>query len=160
MDAWPQTSSQSARQRADECPVRRTATDGPGDHLAASAGPLTGPERAQGTAPGLTPDDIEAIAQRVRELVRKDLLPARFVDAATLAHHLGVDRDWVYAHASELGAIRLGGPCGRLRFDLQHTTRKLAEDATGAPARHPGVRRRAGRHRQPATVELIPYERQ
>jgi len=40
------------------------------------------------------------------------------VDAATLAAELGVSRDWVYEHASELRAMRLGaGPKARLRFD-------------------------------------------
>lgn len=40
------------------------------------------------------------------------------VDAATLAVELGVSRDWVYEHAHELGALRLGsGPKARLRFD-------------------------------------------
>ena len=42
------------------------------------------------------------------------------VDAATLAGTLGVDRSYVYAHADELGAIRLGGGAKpRLRFDLE-----------------------------------------
>jgi hypothetical protein len=40
------------------------------------------------------------------------------VDAATLAVELGVSRDFVYEHAAELGALRLGsGPKARLRFD-------------------------------------------
>ena len=32
----------------------------------------------------------------------------RLVDAGELAAYLGVDRSWVYAHAEELGARRLG----------------------------------------------------
>lgn len=48
--------------------------------------------------------------------------PAReglaLVDAATLAAEWNVSRDWVYEHADELGALRLGnGPKARLRFD-------------------------------------------
>lgn len=40
------------------------------------------------------------------------------VDAAALAAELGTSRDWVYEHADELGALRLGnGPKARLRFD-------------------------------------------
>jgi hypothetical protein len=40
------------------------------------------------------------------------------VDAATLAVELGVSRDFVYEHAVELGALKLGsGPKARLRFD-------------------------------------------
>jgi hypothetical protein len=79
----------------------------------------------------LDPDDIERIAQRVAELLANDHWMSRaharagapeavrLVDAATVARTLGVTRDWVYLHANELGAIRLGGKRGRLRFDLQ-----------------------------------------
>jgi hypothetical protein len=49
------------------------------------------------------------------------------VDATALAAELGVSRAFVYDHADELGAIRLGsGPKGRLRFDLE-----TAREATG-----------------------------
>ena len=70
--------------------------------------------------PRLHPDDVEAIARRVADLLRIDAeKPAvRLVDAATLAGMLGVERNWVYAHARELRAVRLGGKRGRLRFDL------------------------------------------
>lgn len=70
---------------------------------------------------------IEQIAQRVVELLREDNQtgPGRYVDAATLASELGVERDWVYAHAEELGALRLGGPNGRLRFDLLEVLEQL-----------------------------------
>lgn len=40
------------------------------------------------------------------------------VTAAELADLLAVSRDYVYEHADELGALRLGsGPKARLRFD-------------------------------------------
>jgi hypothetical protein len=43
---------------------------------------------------------------------------APLVDAATIATELGVSRDYVYEHAAELGALRLGGgKRARLRFD-------------------------------------------
>ena len=43
---------------------------------------------------------------------------APLIDASALAVELGVSRDWVYEHAAELGALRLGsGPKARLRFD-------------------------------------------
>ena len=76
----------------------------------------------------LDDEDIEQIARRVAELIganRADPTP-RYVDAADLARILGIERDWVYAHARELGAIRLGGPGGRLRFDVQHVAEALA----------------------------------
>jgi hypothetical protein len=52
----------------------------------------------------VTPTEIEAIAQRVAELIRAEaaLADQRYVDAATLARLLAIDRDWVYAHAGEL----------------------------------------------------------
>ncbi len=84
----------------------------------------------------LDPDDVEAIARRVAELLGSQHRPAvRYVDAAEVASALGVERDWVYTHADELGAIRLGGPTGRLRFDLHDLPRLLSDrDArAGAP---------------------------
>ncbi len=103
----------------------------------------------------LDPDDIERIAARVAELLRPNPPPVRLADAATVARLLGVDRDWVYAHARELGAIRLGSPHGRLRFDLRHIEHRLAgPDAPAAPPAH----RRTSRVRAPARdVDLLPY---
>ena len=68
----------------------------------------------------LDPEDIESIAARVAELLREQMpqTASRLADAAEVARELGVDRDWVYAHARELGGTRLGGERGRLRFDL------------------------------------------
>ena len=51
---------------------------------------------------------VEAIARRVVELLGSERSP-RYVDAATVSRDLAVERDWVYSHADELGAIRLGG---------------------------------------------------
>jgi hypothetical protein len=52
----------------------------------------------------------------VEPLSKKE--PARLVDAGTLAALLGVSRRYVYEHADELGAVRLGGGAKpRLRFD-------------------------------------------
>src|SRR6266571_4338030 len=45
--------------------------------------------------------------------------PDCLVDAATVARYLGCGRDWVYSHADQLGARRLGaGAKPRLRFDF------------------------------------------
>jgi hypothetical protein len=105
-------------------------------------------------------EDIDLIAARVVELLREDAPAsrARLADAATVASELGVDRDWVYAHADELGGTRLGGEHGRLRFDLARIRRDLAcpadnrsrPAAAGRPRRQRPTRRRGG-------VELIPY---
>jgi hypothetical protein len=109
----------------------------------------------------LDPEDIESIAARVAELLREQQQPSsasRLADAAEVARELGVDRDWVYAHAEELGGARLGGARGRLRFDLVRIRRDLACPA-GTRSR-PAVARRP--RRQPPTrrrgeVELIAY---
>ena len=91
------------------------------------------------------PDAVELIARRVVELLREEegtSRSARLVDAAALAAELGVDRDWVYSHADELGAIRLGGPNGRLRFDLEIVRGALEGDSMSRAGRVPATRRR------------------
>ncbi len=70
-------------------------------------------------------DDIEAIAERaawrvVQLLDRPGPGAYRLLDPKELARALNVSLDYVYAHAMDLGAMRLGdGPKARLRFDLQ-----------------------------------------
>jgi hypothetical protein len=110
----------------------------------------------------LDEEDIQRVAERVVELLRtlyqpppregaaepvlarehSQPAPSGLVDAATLARMLRVDRSWVYAHAKQLGGIRLGGPQGRLRFDLARLTDQLSATPAGPPAP-----RRAGRRR-------------
>ncbi len=110
----------------------------------------------------LNAEDIELIAARVAELLR-DQTPAqaRLVDAAEVARMLGVDRDWVYAHARELGATRLGGGRGRLRFDLARIRRYVACPAniqgTNAGSGRPSRRLRRAEPKRRRGVELIPY---
>lgn len=61
---------------------------------------------------------VEAIALRVAELLRDEPAADAMVDAAAIAQRLGVSREYVYEHADELGAVRLGeGTKARLRFD-------------------------------------------
>jgi hypothetical protein len=49
-----------------------------------------------------------------------------FVGARELAEELGVSLDYVYAHAAELGGVRLGsGPKARIRFDLDRARQAL-----------------------------------
>ena len=71
--------------------------------------------------------DIRAVAEALADvLVERGLVmpasaasPARVLDAAQVAELLGRDRQWVYAHAGELGASRYGdGPKARIGFDL------------------------------------------
>lgn len=79
---------------------------------------------------------VETVAQRTVELLLPHLLAAvagsetsadaGLVDATALAERLGVTRAFVYEHADELGAIRLGdGPRARLRFDVEAAERAL-----------------------------------
>jgi hypothetical protein len=108
----------------------------------------------------LHPDDIEAVAQRTLELLaQRNAEPQpRYLDAAQLAQALGVRRDWVYAHACQLGAIRLGSARGRLRFDLQHATRALAGPRPCVAARGSARRGSHRRVQRGARVDLLPYE--
>ena len=71
----------------------------------------------------LTADDVhaiaDAVAHEIAEVVATRSTTFGFVDARELAEELGVSIDYVYAHATELGAMRLGsGPKARIRFDL------------------------------------------
>ncbi|MGZ4239954.1 MAG: hypothetical protein ACXVH3_32280 [Solirubrobacteraceae bacterium] len=90
----------------------------------------------------LTDGDVEAIAEATaaRLAMIVSAAPGTFalVDARQLARDLGVSLDYVYAHASELGAMRLGsGPKARIRFDLDR-----ARQALEARAGRYGRRRR------------------
>lgn len=82
---------------------------------------------------------VEAVAARVVELLRLEE-PAvgatdtsELVDAAEVARRFGVSRDCVYAHADELGAVRVGaGPRPRLRFDPAVVAERLGGSASSA----------------------------
>lgn len=100
----------------------------------------------------LDADDIERIADAVA--ARLEPPAGHFVDAAHVAQTLGVERDWVYANAKRLGAIRIGGPKGRLRFDLAAVRKALAPEAQPAKKSKPRSRPSATGSR----VELIPYD--
>ena len=78
----------------------------------------------------LSAGDIEAIADatatKLAQIVRAGPATFGLVDARQLAHKLAVSLDYVYAHAAELGGMRLGsGPKARIRFDLDHARQAL-----------------------------------
>ena len=84
-------------------------------------------------------ESIEAIARRVAELVSPpapaDAPPVRLLSATEVSQALGVERSWVYEHAIELGAIRIGdGPRPRLRFDLKTVRGRLGDVSTAHAA--------------------------
>ena len=107
----------------------------------------------------LAPDDVEAIAQRVAELIGPR---ARIglVDVDEICRRFRVSRTWVYEHACELGAIPLGQTGGgrrpRLRFDLERATRAIEQmsgERDGAEPMHgPGKPRKDD---APPGVKLI-----
>jgi hypothetical protein len=94
----------------------------------------------------LAPEVIDAIARRVIELLPRGVVaPAELVDAAELARRLGVERSWVYTHAIQLGAIKLGnGRRPRLRFDPQVAIERIRaaqeRQDQGPPLRPPHPR--------------------
>ena len=78
------------------------------------------------------------------------------VDASEVARRFGVSRGWVYEHAGELGALRLGGgPRPRLRFELAAVDAALR---SGVGQQERGSRGSRRRRAKPATsgVELLP----
>lgn len=111
----------------------------------------------------LDPEAVEAIARRVVVLLEeKGLRQRELIGAAELARRLGVDRSWVYSHAIELGAVKLGdGPKARLRFDpeiAERALRKLSEaSATDPPARS-GERADRSRWMRRPEVRLLPVD--
>ncbi len=86
----------------------------------------------------LDPELVDAIARRVVELLEKKGIQQReLVDASELARRLGIERSWVYSHAIELGAVKLGeGKKPRLRFDPEIAARVLRKVGEG-PADDP-----------------------
>ena len=103
--------------------------------------------------------DMDAIAQRVIERLR-GRMPGDLINAKQVAAQLGVRPEWVYAHARELGALRLDdGPRARLRFDPALVRQALAQmaDGGGPPpdGTQPKRRGRAPRSALPRGAKLI-----
>lgn len=124
--------------------------------------------RVRRAAAELTPEAIEQIAKRVAQLLQHERAGAEQVsettaclmDAGQVARRLGLTRAWVYQHADELGAIRVGtGPRARLRFDLDTVTTALGSlrpPASDRPRAAPRTQAR-GPTTAPATnVPLLP----
>jgi hypothetical protein len=110
---------------------------------------------ADEAALGLTAADVNAIASRVVELLRREPSVDRYVDTTAVAALLGVSGDWVREHAAELGGVRVGdGPKGALRFELRRVRLALEQRRL---ARQPSPKpRRPGPARRVADVELLP----
>lgn len=112
----------------------------------------------------LDPETVEAIARRVVELLeRRDLQRRELVDAAELARRFGIERSWVYSHAIELGAVKLGGgPKPRLRFDPEIAARALRKvgEVTADPPARSGKRAGQPQSHGRSEVRLLPIHRQ
>jgi len=93
----------------------------------------------------LAPESIEALAGRLAELLGVEGQPEpegprQMITAAEVSARWGVARRWVYDHASELGACRLGsGSRPRLRFDPVEVAERLGAPR-GGPVRADGRR--------------------
>jgi hypothetical protein len=99
----------------------------------------------------LEPSDIEAIAQRVAQLVQP---PIPLVTVDQLATILQVDRGWVYDRWQRLGGVKIGaGRNAPIRFDLTKVHRLATE---GALAREEPVAQPANRRRRTATSKNLP----
>ena len=112
----------------------------------------------------LDPQTIEAIARRVVEILeRRGLQSRELVDAAELARRFGIERSWVYSHAIELGAVKLGnGAKPRLRFDPQiaaKVLRRVGGDSAADPPARSGERAGQPRHSE-GTAALLPIRGQ
>jgi hypothetical protein len=71
----------------------------------------------------LAAESIEALAVKLAELLGEPSSLSRdpedrMLSAAEVARRWGISRRWIYDHAGDLGAMRMGGgPRPRLRFD-------------------------------------------
>jgi hypothetical protein len=84
--------------------------------------------------------DVATIRAIAREAARLTGPEGGLLTVTDVAIAFNVARGWVYAHADELGAIRLGeGPRPRLRFDPAVVTQRLQKRRgriTASPPSH------------------------
>jgi hypothetical protein len=107
---------------------------------------------------------VEAIARRVVELLeRRGMQRRELVDALELARRFGIERSWVYSHAIDLGAVKLGeGPKPRLRFDPEiaaRVLRKVGEGSAADPPARSGERAGQPQRGRRSGVRLLPIHR-
>jgi hypothetical protein len=108
----------------------------------------------------IAPADVDAIAAAVCERLGGDL--PQLLTANQVAERLAVEPAWVYSHADELGAIRLGsGDKPRLRFDQAEVAAYLTAGYGRQGSQHgdsaPGAAlQRRRRRSQPASAKPVP----
>ena len=75
--------------------------------------------------------------------------PAGYDDAAEIARLHGKTRSWVYEHAGELGAVRLGsGPRPRLAFSPARVAERLEKVDKPTASSLPKTSQRRHRHQR------------
>src|SRR5437763_13330158 len=105
---------------------------------------------------------VDAVALRMLELLdeREQVQQVGLVDASTLARVLGVRADYVYRHADELGAVRLGeGKRATLRFDVERAMSSRVSSSRSQPSDAPagtGQPRRRRRRQPGSQAPLLP----
>jgi hypothetical protein len=110
---------------------------------------------ARQVAVDLTPQAVEQVASRVVHLLHRQQQtqqhaetrePVGMVTVAEFAAYYKLNPAWVYEHADELGATRIGsGPKARIRIDFQVAKAALAQlqaNRTPEPAAKPRRPRR------------------
>src|SRR3954453_14194080 len=106
-------------------------------------------------APRLDPDDVEAIAERVAELLGRVSSPAageRGLSTGEGAAAFGRSPEWVRDHASELGGRKIGGPRAPWRFPAACLDSAVDQATTVREPPAPPRRRRVSRR----GVALLP----
>jgi hypothetical protein len=100
---------------------------------------------------------VDAVAQRVLELLGERDARSRLVSAGELAALLGRSREWVYGHAEDLGGRRIGdGERPRLWFDVDRAlSGRLTSERSQSPD-PPVVSRKSRRRRRPAPGSDVP----
>jgi hypothetical protein len=101
---------------------------------------------------------VNAVAERVAELLRGESIEGELVDAAEVARRFSVSRDFVYYHADELSVIRLGnGSRARQRFDPVVVRERLTQMTVRDPEKKP---RRENRNpvRRGGSSDLLPIK--
>jgi len=100
---------------------------------------------------------VDAVAERVLELLDQREAHSRLVSAGELAELLGRSREWVYDHAEDLGGRRIGeGDRPRLWFDVDRALsgRRSSE---GSPAPEtPAASSRSRQRRRQGTASQAP----
>lgn len=112
----------------------------------------------KGMSISLDPQSAAAIARELAVLLDRRTEPSALLTADQVAERFNVDRGWVYAHAGELGVLRLG--CGRrprLRFDPAVVAQALLADPPAWPPARPT--RPITRTRPQGPIPLLPVNR-